>query len=181
MNCPKCSGTFVSHTMEFTAVDQCQLCGGYWFDGGEFAKSQSASQTDTRWMDVDLWKNQESFHVTVGALKCPRCGSQMAAIKYGETQVTVDTCANCEGVWLDKGEYEQILAALNEQVSSMNVKDYQKAVLEEAGEVITGDKGIGEELRDLREVLRMLSYRVLVENPKVREALLNFHRLSPFQ
>lgn len=181
MNCPKCNQTFVPHTLGFTAVDQCQQCGGFWFDGGELAKSQATSEPDTRWMDVDLWKDQELFHVEAGGMKCPRCGAQMAAVKYGETGVTVDACASCEGVWLEKGEYEQILAALYEQASFMSAKDYQKAALEEAGEVIGGDKGMVEELRDLSEVLRMFSYRVLVENPKVREALLAFHRLSPFQ
>lgn len=41
---------------------------------------------------------------------CPRDGSPLATEKY-EANVEVDSCPTCQGVWLDKGELEQIQAA----------------------------------------------------------------------
>lgn len=40
-------------------------------------------------------------------MKCPKCGSDLHTIDY--EGVTVDKCTQCEGVWLDRGELEQIL------------------------------------------------------------------------
>jgi Zn-finger nucleic acid-binding protein len=40
-------------------------------------------------------------------MKCPRDGSPLNTEKY-EAQIEVDACPTCHGVWLDKGELEQI-------------------------------------------------------------------------
>lgn len=40
---------------------------------------------------------------------CPRCLDPLAAHVHGE--VTVDACARCGGLWLDKGETDRLLAA----------------------------------------------------------------------
>jgi Zn-finger nucleic acid-binding protein len=40
-------------------------------------------------------------------MKCPRDGSPLNTEKY-EAKVEVDSCPACHGVWLDKGELEQI-------------------------------------------------------------------------
>ncbi len=40
-------------------------------------------------------------------MKCPRDGSALNSEKY-EANIEVDSCPSCHGVWLDKGELEQI-------------------------------------------------------------------------
>ena len=37
-------------------------------------------------------------------MKCPKCGGDLKEIEHH--QVKVDQCADCNGVWLDKGELE---------------------------------------------------------------------------
>jgi Zn-finger nucleic acid-binding protein len=152
-----------------------------WFDQDELRKAKDATETDLRWMDFDIWKDRELFHVEVDALKCPRCNVQLAAIQYGPTRVTVDTCVKCHGVWLDHGEFEQIIAALEEQAASMTVDDYRKAALQEAKELVKGKEGFVSEWRDLGTVLRFMQYRIMVENPKVQEAIIALDVSSPFQ
>jgi len=39
-------------------------------------------------------------------MRCPKCGSQLGEISFGG--VCVDKCFHCEGIWLDKGEIDQI-------------------------------------------------------------------------
>ena len=38
--------------------------------------------------------------------KCPRCGADLKE-KHAE-QVKIDECTECGGIWLDKGELEQL-------------------------------------------------------------------------
>jgi len=40
-------------------------------------------------------------------MKCPKCGMDLHTLKKGT--VEVDTCFNCNGVWLDAGELEQMV------------------------------------------------------------------------
>lgn len=39
-------------------------------------------------------------------MRCPKCGERLATKEHLE--VTIDECPACQGMWLDKGELEQI-------------------------------------------------------------------------
>lgn len=41
-------------------------------------------------------------------MHCPKCGMEMNEITY--KNVLIDKCASCGGIFLDKGELEQLLA-----------------------------------------------------------------------
>lgn len=40
-------------------------------------------------------------------MKCPKCGMDLHTIEKAKVQV--DTCFNCQGLWLDAGELERIV------------------------------------------------------------------------
>lgn len=132
-------------------------------------------------MDFELWKDQEQFSVDESALKCPADGYGLAAIRYGETGVVVDHCVKCGGVWLDAGEFEHLIQTLQDEAAAMPSSEYAKAALQEAAELVTGEKGFISEWRDFATVLRLMEYRLLVENPKLQKRLVEFARLSPFK
>jgi hypothetical protein len=39
-------------------------------------------------------------------MKCPKCGHDLVEREF--QHVKIDSCPNCQGVWLDKGELEMI-------------------------------------------------------------------------
>ncbi|MSV28366.1 MAG: hypothetical protein EXQ52_06425 [Bryobacterales bacterium] len=39
-------------------------------------------------------------------MKCPKCGMHLEEIAF--VDVRIDKCFGCEGIWLDKGEFETI-------------------------------------------------------------------------
>ena len=39
-------------------------------------------------------------------MQCPKCGMQLVEIDY--RGIKVDRCTECEGIWLDKGEFAAI-------------------------------------------------------------------------
>ena len=49
---------------------------------------------------------------TMGALTCPKCGGAMR--HYERNGVVVDQCAECRGVFLDRGELERLIDAEND-------------------------------------------------------------------
>ena len=50
---------------------------------------------------------------------CPKCttNEMIRVIKHG---VTIDTCTECGGVWLDKGELGELVAGINRAESSLD-------------------------------------------------------------
>ena len=45
----------------------------------------------------------------VSALTCPKCGGDMRS--YERNSVVVDQCADCRGLFLDRGELERLIDA----------------------------------------------------------------------
>jgi uncharacterized protein len=48
-------------------------------------------------------------------MRCPKCGMELIEIDYH--QIKIDKCSECEGVWLDAGEFE---AASNLEKSTLD-------------------------------------------------------------
>jgi hypothetical protein len=40
-------------------------------------------------------------------MHCPKCGTQLVEIEY--KNIMIDKCPECEGLWLDCGELEQVV------------------------------------------------------------------------
>ena len=180
MKCPIDGTPLETHTVQSVNVEECAQCRGLWFEKGELRKTKDASEPDLNWLDFDLWSDPASFAADWSSRQCPQCGKHMAAISYAETGVTVDYCAEGHGVWLDKGEFQAIVKALNTEAESKNASDYVTASLAEALEILTGDEGIISEWKDFATVMRLLQYRVLAENPRLSALLSAIQSASPF-
>jgi protein-arginine kinase activator protein McsA len=40
-------------------------------------------------------------------LRCPKCGMKLQSVRQGP--VEIESCFNCQGIWLDAGELEQLV------------------------------------------------------------------------
>jgi Zn-finger nucleic acid-binding protein len=105
----------------------------------------------------------------------------MLQIAYGDTGVTVDYCHDGHGIWLDKGEFEAIVAALETEVISTDASEYVRASLQEARELFAGEEGFVSEWRDFLTVTRLLQYRVLAEHPRLAELLVALQISNPLK
>ena len=181
MECPVDGTKLEAHPINSIHVGECDRCKGLWFEQAELHKALEESGPGLDWLDFDLWSDHGSFEADWSTRKCPSCGKNMATISYADTEVTVDFCVVGHGIWLDKGEFQAIIAALQEELASKDISDYVAASLEEAKEVFVGDEGFASEWKDFMQVTRLLQYRVLVENPKVAELLVALQASSPFR
>jgi Zn-finger nucleic acid-binding protein len=171
LNCPRCDVAFGGTEVGGLEVEQCSTCGGTWFEEEELRAAKDETDPDLAWMDFEIWRHGDRFEVSVKPLRCPRCGIDMAAVEYGDTRIEVDYCVRCQSVWLDAGEFEKIIAALEEELVGKDVPAYIAASLREARQVLAGPETLASEWKDFRTVLRMLEYRILSKNPAVARAL----------
>lgn len=130
-------------------------------------------------MDFEFWREETDFSPSSCPNPCPRCDSALVSLEYGETGVQVDACPACRGFWLDPGEFEAIIAALEDEATSMTVSEYVRAALHEAREVIDGPESRPSEWRDFKHVMSMLGLRLFVEKPKLIKTMLSIQKNSP--
>ncbi len=127
MLCPRCLVNSKEVNLENTVLegielDLCPECGGIWFDKQELASAISLDkQIITNLYDKlsDLKtnddKNKDTLESKDYSLNCPRCNLPMNKYKYMYTSnIYIDSCDKCEGIWLDKGELLNIVNYLEE-------------------------------------------------------------------
>jgi Zn-finger nucleic acid-binding protein len=152
-------------------VEECSRCKGLWFDDRELRLATDAADHDVAWMDFEIWTHPERFRALARPMSCPSCGGALSGIEYGQTGVTVDVCGPCRGVWLDDGEFEHLVGALERELETKDAAGFVKASLGEAKELVAGRQSRVTEWRDLRTVLRLLHMRFFVEHPKLASLL----------
>ncbi len=115
MLCPLDQATLEKQSVEGgIEIDACTMCGGTWLDKGELEALQRVHVHDH---DDDVIPAQDAvagaYQVARQKLQphldCPVCGTRMARHEYAWTsQVVIDECPCGCGMWLDKGELEEL-------------------------------------------------------------------------
>ena len=97
--CPACrEQTFVTGTSNGTTVDRCRKCRGNWFDGGEL---ECVLDVAIKELIIGKDARQTSRY-------CPECTIPLQEFRYPQTNVNIEMCPTCSGLWLDHGEYRRI-------------------------------------------------------------------------
>lgn len=181
MDCPKCEESMNVRNIKKVEINECSKCNGIWFDQDELRRAKDQTEPDLNWMDFEIWKQADHFIFSAKALKCPKCQIDMVAIDYGDTGVEIDYCPQCQGTWLDEGEFEKIIGSLDSELATKSISDYIKASLEEAKELITGPESFISEWKDFTTVLRMFQYRFFIENPKLLDTVEKIQKGIPIR
>ncbi len=165
MICPKCNEELKKISYHGIELDTCPSCGGLWFDKSELNKAKNARNSNLNWMDIDLWEDDEKFRVSSYSKKCSDCKLPLYEVNYNDSDIKVDICNVCEGVWLDKGEFEKIVKYLKNKAGDKIMNEYAKTLLEEVSEVFTGPEPLKGEVEDVITVLGLLNYRIAGKHP----------------
>jgi len=130
MFCPRCLTNskevlLQNMVLEGIELDVCSSCGGIWFDKQELASAisldkQSVDSFYNKLNSLKLENKSENEIVSSEdnedfVLKCPRCNTEMSKYKYMYTSnIYIDSCDRCEGIWLDSKELLNIINYLEE-------------------------------------------------------------------
>lgn len=103
MHCPHCKNdklVQMTHHSSGVVLDVCKLCKGLWFDAGELDRVLNVAAKDLR---------PPSREEQPPSALCPKCHRPMATFHYPQTMATIDMCRECQGIWLDAGEFQEIM------------------------------------------------------------------------
>ena len=111
MKCPLDGHELVRQRYEADIdIDKCPECGGLWLDHQELERIQDCREHDYS-EEIKQIPNlvNQAFTMALArskpAVQCPSCDQVMERREYGSaSQVMIDVCTSCRGIWLDNGE-----------------------------------------------------------------------------
>lgn len=105
MKCVKCDGALVPVRVDDVDVDQCDRCGGVWFDAHEMERVIGRGRADAL---ARRGVHRPGDDARRG--HCPRCRGDgyLVQVATQDARFHVDTCAICGGKWLDGGEIDAL-------------------------------------------------------------------------
>lgn len=106
MKCPKCPGIELTPGTPGEYADptySCPQCSGIWSDLNDLAASPGRAKGQT---SLPQYAHKRDNVV------CPKCELSLFEYCYPGTEILVEGCQQCHGVWLDKMEMTAIRASL---------------------------------------------------------------------
>lgn len=172
MTCPNCKlelKKIIFHNIE---IDYCPQCLGIWFQKDELRQAKDNRDKELNWLDVDLWRDQKQLQVAKTEKQCPACGSPLYTVDYGQSGVRVEVCNRCNGIWLERGEFKEIINYLQEKKQKEIIENYTASLLGEAKEVFTGPETFRSELKDFLAVLKLMDYKFIAQYPRIVDIII---------
>ena len=178
MKCPNCKNSLNEKiTVGAVAIDRCSACGGSWFEGDELRKAKDEKTADAKWFDFDLWKDQSLFKVEEVNRICPLDNAKLFKLNYDNSSIEIDACKECDGIWLDKGEFEKIIEYVKNEGDLEILRNYTKNLIEEGKEIFSGPESVKSEIGDLLLLTKMFQYKFMAQNPILTKIIMT--RIPP--
>lgn len=111
--CPNCTilmqeTSIQGHYTQTYIIDQCQKCGGIWFDQSEHYKTKTNQILELDKIDTAKLAANKPLKTN---LSCPKDITRL--IKYSDqnfpASIDLETCPHCHGLWFNHGEYSQFI------------------------------------------------------------------------
>jgi Zn-finger nucleic acid-binding protein len=102
--------TIVSHYGGPIIVDQCEQCGGIWFDESELFRAKQGEAEKIEVLNTEMLRTPSTIENST--LFCPRdeAAMQQFTDKYFPQDIILVRCPSCHGIWLNRGiftKYQQ--------------------------------------------------------------------------
>ncbi|MCZ4339794.1 rhomboid family intramembrane serine protease [Shewanella colwelliana] len=108
MSCPGChKGVMKVYDFHGEEVDNCQTCGGMWFENGELNGALSTADNGNDKVRIEETLGQ---HLGASARRCHHCDCTMEHYHLMDGyQIEVDVCHQCSGIWIDEHERQKVV------------------------------------------------------------------------
>jgi len=114
LTCPKCHGVALQPSRlarpdgPLVAAEVCPACDGAWFEAQSLGDALQQAPAKVA---------VPGFAMAARQVICPRCRVHLFEFCLPGTEVLVEGCRRCQGVWLDRGEWPRIGQALADAAS----------------------------------------------------------------
>ena len=171
MQCPNDNEYLEKVLFHYVEADYCPKCLGIWFDKDELKLAKDDADKNLNWLDIDLWRDKSRFKVSRGSKQCPVCRAGLREVHYDDSKVKIDFCKMCSGIWLDRGEFKQIINYLKRKSDYEILHRYTKNLVLQLWEVFSGPETFRSELEDFLTLLKLFNYKFETQYPHLSQLI----------
>jgi len=117
MRCPRCKMILCRIQYEGMPLSTCPDCGGEFVDLNRLRMIRTRRDVTFSAKDAMRLRKEKTGPERDEKLICPRCGALMKKGRYGHSDVVVDLCPACRGLWLDDQELEKLQVLAESEAS----------------------------------------------------------------
>jgi len=176
--CPACGASLNLYTVFSMPFEGCPKCKGIWLVKDELRKLKNKVEDGSlRWLNDEIENLEKTSAISTKRL-CPQCkNARMVSVTFGKSAVLIDWCQQCQGVWLDGGEFEAITGYLKNELMRMHPKDIEKQAAADVKRVWSGGpESRLDELLHARAAVSALISATIFEHPALVNLCTRFPR-----
>ena len=123
--------TIVSHYGGPIFVDQCEKCGGIWFDESELFRAKQGEAEKIEALNTEMLRTPSTIENST--LICPRDQTAMNRFtdKHFPQDIVLVRCPSCHGIWINRGmftKYQQFRQKLMPKKKSPQDEILEKSI-----------------------------------------------------
>lgn len=124
MNCPVCNQSLSAAKYQYLPYHYCKQCEGIWVEAELLKNMAVRMAVDLKIKPKDIIpfkpRTVEASPQRKNFRFCPQCSKKMKTINFGyDSNVFIDRCDSCNGIWLDEGEILQLASHLQIDENSL--------------------------------------------------------------
>lgn len=178
--CPNCGVALKSYKLYGMMFEGCPKCKGLWLVKDELRKLKNKAEDGSlRWLNTEI-ENIEKTAVVSTKRPCVKCKTvKMVSVIFGKSKIVVDWCPQCQGMWLDRGEFEGITEYLKEELGHVKSKEIEHDLAEDVKRIWTGGpESRLDDARDAKAAISALISATIFEHPALASLCMGFPHLS---
>ena len=118
----------------------CPTCHGMWLDKDELRQLKNKfNDGQLHWLNREV-NDIEKTSMISSSRACPKCpSSKLRSVLFGHSGVVIDWCPDCQGIWLDRSEYDSICEYLRSEATSATPKEIREELAHDLEKIVTGE------------------------------------------
>jgi hypothetical protein len=180
--CPSCGAFLYRYGVFGIEIEGCPKCKGFFSDRDELRRLKDKSIRDSwgtlRWMDDEV-EAIEKASLMFSKRLCPKCkGVRFISGNFGDSNIMIDWCPSCHGLWLDKGEFQGIVQFLSEKLIKLSSAEMASKAYQEIKEIWNGTESKISEILDAKAAISTLIAITIFEHPALYKAITSFTKAA---
>jgi Zn-finger nucleic acid-binding protein len=138
--CPADGAALDSYRLSRVKFEGCPTCHGMWLDKDELRQLKNKfNDGQLHWINREV-NDIEKASMISSSRVCPKCpSSKLRSVLFGHSGVVIDSCPDCQGIWLDRREYDSICEYLHSKATSATAKEIREELAHDLKKTVTGE------------------------------------------
>ena len=147
-----------------------------WLDKDELRKLKNkVNDGQLHWLNREVNDIEKTSMISSSRIwpKCPL--SKLRSVMFGHSGVVIDWCPDCQGIWLDRSEFDSISEYLRSEATSATRKQIAQELAHDLKKIVTGEDPESRlaEFGDIAAALEALANTVIFDHPAVFSLVTN--------